>query len=210
MNWQRLHGYLSYQSLMLGAVVLVTCAALGWAAQRTHDPILAAEAQDLRNNLSRVLPHGSYDNDLLQTRARVDGPEGPLDVYRATLQGKPVAAIFAVHGRGYAGDIEVLLAISPEGALLGARVLKHKETPGLGDKIDVEKNPWITRFQGLSLGNPPLERWAVKKDGGDFDQFAGATITPRAVVKEIREGLEFFASHRQQLFGETLAAGESQ
>ena len=210
MNWQRLHGYLGYQSLMLGAVVLVTCAALGWAAQRTHGPILAAEAQDLRNNLSRVLPHGSYDNDLLQARAQIDGPDGPLDVYRATLQGKPVAAIFAVHGRGYAGDIEVLLAISPEGALLGARVLKHKETPGLGDKIDVEKNPWITRFQGLSLGNPPVERWAVKKDGGDFDQFAGATITPRAVVKEIRGGLEFFASHRQQLFGETLAAGESQ
>ena len=99
-----------------------------------------------------------------------------------------------------AGDIEVLLAISPEGALLGARVLKHKETPGLGDKIDVEKNPWITRFQGLSLGNPPAERWAVKKDGGDFDQFAGATITPRAVVKAVHRALQYFDAHREQLF----------
>ena len=101
--------------------------------------------------------------------------------------------------RGYAGDIVVLMAVDKDGKMLGARVLKHVETPGLGDKIEVAKAPWIKSFDGKSLGDPAPEKWAVKKDNGIFDQFAGATITPRAVVKSVKGGLEFFAAHRAEI-----------
>jgi electron transport complex protein RnfG len=92
-----------------------------------------------------------------------------------------------------------MMGIAADGKLLGVRVLAHKETPGLGDKIEVKKGDWILRFDGLSLGDPPPERWLVKKDGGQFDQFAGATITPRAVVLAIRGGLDFFAANKAKL-----------
>ena len=104
-----------------------------------------------------------------------------------------------VTGSGYAGEMKLMMGLAADGKLLGVRVLAHKETPGLGDKIEVKKGPWIERFTGLSVGNPPIERWKVKKDGGDFDQFAGATITPRAVLKAIRSGLEFFAENKTAL-----------
>jgi electron transport complex protein RnfG len=96
----------------------------------------------------------------------------------------------------------VLLGIDENGKLLGVRVLLHTETPGLGDKIEVNKSDWITRFAGKSLGDPPEAQWAVKKDGGPFDQFAGATITPRAVVNSIRDGLRLFAAQRKTLLEE--------
>ncbi len=92
-----------------------------------------------------------------------------------------------------------MLGMDAQGKILGVRVLAHKETPGLGDKIDVKKTDWILRFTDLSLGNPPVEKWKVKKDGGQFDQFAGATITPRGVVRAIKEGLEFFDAHKAQM-----------
>ena len=103
---------------------------------------------------------------------------------------------YEVFGTGYAGQMKLMLGVDAEGRALGVRVLAHKETPGLGDKIEVKKGDWILQFDGLSLGNPPVEKWKVKKDGGQFDQFTGATITPRGVVSAIREGLEFFAAHQ--------------
>jgi len=110
---------------------------------------------------------------------------------------------FETARKGYSGEIRLLLGIDENGKLLGVRVLKHTETPGLGDKIEVNRSDWITRFNGLSLGNPPEAQWAVKKDGGPFDQFAGATITPRAVVNGIRDGLRLFAAHRKTLLEES-------
>jgi electron transport complex protein RnfG len=109
------------------------------------------------------------------------------------------AVAYEIFGTGYAGEMKLMLGIDREGKVLGVRVLAHKETPGLGDKIEVKKGDWILRFDGLSLGNPPLERWKVKKDGGQFDQFAGATITPRGVLTAIRSGLEFFAANKAKL-----------
>jgi electron transport complex protein RnfG len=91
------------------------------------------------------------------------------------------------------------MGVDTQGRLLGARVVKHAETPGLGDKIEPAKSKWILDFDGKSLNDPPAEKWAVKKDGGVFDQFAGATITPRAVVKAVKSGLEFFAAHREEI-----------
>ncbi|HET8791735.1 MAG TPA: RnfABCDGE type electron transport complex subunit G, partial [Modicisalibacter sp.] len=108
----------------------------------------------------------------------------------------------------YSGDISLLVGIDANGELTGVRVLSHRETPGLGDKIEVRKSDWITQFAGLSLGNPPIEQWAVKKDGGVFDAFTGATITPRAVIGAIKRSLEYFASHRALLLGKP--EGDSQ
>jgi electron transport complex protein RnfG len=107
-----------------------------------------------------------------------------------------------VSRKGYSGEIKVLLGIDENGKLLGVRVLKHTETPGLGDKIEVGRSDWITRFTGKSLGDPPDAQWAVRKDGGPFDQFAGATITPRALVNAIRDGLRLFAARRKTLLEE--------
>ncbi len=120
-------------------------------------------------------------------------------MHTARRQGEVAAAIFQTSARGYSGDVLVLVGIDRAGVLLGARVLKHAETPGLGDKIDLAKSPWILSFNGLSLATLPAEKWAVKKDGGVFDQMAGATITPRAVVKAVKEGLDFFAAHRAEI-----------
>lgn len=107
--------------------------------------------------------------------------------------------MFQTSARGYSGEIQVLLGVDPEGRILGVRVIRHTETPGLGDKIELAKSDWVLAFNGRSLGDPPPERWAVKKDGGVFDQFTGATITPRATVKAVKEGLVLFAAHREEI-----------
>jgi len=193
-------GRLSYQGLSLGIVALVASAALALGNHYTHDAIVAAEARDLASSLAQVLPAGSNDNDLLADTVKV-GADGTaaVTVHVARKAGTVTGAVFRMAERGYAGDIVVLMGVDREGRLLGARVVKHAETPGLGDKIEIAKAKWILAFDGKSLGDPPPEKWAVKKDGGVFEQFAGATITPRAVVKAVKRGLEFFAAHREEI-----------
>jgi len=191
---------LPYQPISLGIVALLTSAALALGNHATHDDILKAEERDLQASLSQVLPPGLADNDLLKDTVSVAAADGaPVTVYRARHAGAVSGAVFQVSGRGYAGDIAVLIGVDTTGRMLGARVIKHIETPGLGDKIEVAKSKWILDFDGKSLGEPAPEKWLVKKDGGVFDQFAGATITPRAVVKAVKGGLEFFAAHRRQI-----------
>jgi len=188
---------LSYQGISLGVVALVTSAALVVANDLTREPIALAEARDLQSSLSQVLPEGFADNDLLKDTIEID----QVTVYRARKSGVVTGAVFRMANRGYAGDIVVLMGVDARGVVTGARVLKHQETPGLGDKIETAKGPWIHDFAGKSLGEPPAEKWAVKKDGGVFDQFAGATITPRAVVKSVKQGLDFFSTHRTEIIG---------
>ena len=106
----------------------------------------------------------------------------------------------AIAPDGYGGDIHVLVAVKSDGSLAGVRVLAHKETPGLGDLIDEDKSKWIFSFNGLSLGNPPEKQWKVKRDGGSFDQFTGATITPRAVVKAVKKVLVYFKANQESVF----------
>jgi electron transport complex protein RnfG len=106
---------------------------------------------------------------------------------------------YKVEGQGYGGEIDLILAVDRGGTILGTRALSHSETPGLGDKIEASRSDWVLGFDGRSLSNPPPERWAVKKDGGIFDQFTGATITPRGVVRAIKGGLEPFRDHREAL-----------
>jgi electron transport complex protein RnfG len=191
---------LSYQGISLGTIALLTSAALAIANSATHDKIIEAEKRDLQASLTQVLPAGIADNDLLNDTVNIAAPDGnQVTVYRARKAGAVTAAVYKMSARGYAADIVVLIGVDTTGKMLGARVIKHSETPGLGDKIEIAKTKWILAFDGKSLGEPPPAKWAVKKDGGVFDQFAGATITPRAVVKAVKTGLEFFASHKAEI-----------
>lgn len=187
---------LEYQSLLLGTVVLVTCALLAFAYQLTREPIRLALENDLLKNFSQVLPPTLHDNNLLDSQHRIQAPWGEITWYQATLGGQVTAVVLPVTATGYAGDIEMLMSIRDDGRIAGVRVLIHKETPGLGDKIEISRSSWITGFNGTSLDNPGPGGWAVKKDGGAFDQFTGATITPRAVIGAIKGALEFFDTHK--------------
>ena len=202
MKLESLREKIGYQPLLLGVFALLASAALAWAAGATGAAIAAAEAKDLSDSLGEVLPRGFADNDLLNDTVVIERHGQPLTVYRVRRQGVVKGAVFKVAERGYAADIQVLMAVDASGQALGVRVIKHAETPGLGDKIEAAKSNWIRAFDGKSIGRPPLEKWGVKKDGGVFDQFAGATITPRAVVKAVKGGLAFYAEHRQEILGE--------
>ena len=201
MNFESFREKIGYQPVLLGTIALLASGALALASGATSGAIAAAEAKDLRDSLSEVLPQGMADNDFLKDTVDLEKGGKTVTIYRARQGGVVKAALFKVAERGYAGDIQVLMAVDAEGRTLGVRVLKHAETPGLGDKIEIKKDAWIKSFDGKSLGEPTPEKWAVKKDSGVFDQFAGATITPRAVVKAVKGGLEFFAAHKTEITG---------
>lgn len=197
---------LDNQAKMLKHGVILGLFCLGFGAllavtdEVTVDNIAARAIEDKQNSLSQVLPDSLHDNNPVKDTVILANAEGhEITAYRARKEGKVTGVAYEIFGTGYAGEIKLMMGIDAEGKVLGVRVLAHKETPGLGDKIEVKKTDWITRFDGLSMGNPPLEKWKVKKDGGQFDQFAGATITPRGVLKAIREGLEFFAANKATL-----------
>jgi electron transport complex protein RnfG len=173
--------------------------------EATRREIAAAEHRREMARFAEVLQGQRFDNDLLADRIELRDPEllgtdEPVPAYRARLLGQPVAVVLApVAPDGYAGSIHLLVGIAPDGRLLGVRVVRHRETPGLGDFIETRKSSWIRGFDGRSLGDPPRERWAVRRDGGDFDQYTGATVTPRAVVTAVANALEYFARHRDVL-----------
>lgn len=201
MKFEQLRGKLVYQGMLLGSVALLTSALLSFFSQATGADIAAAEAADLKASLAQVLP-GEYDNDLLKDTVALPGKESEVLVYRGRRAGKVEAVVYRVIGHGYAGNIVCVMGVSREGKILGVRVISHKETPGLGDKIEPARGNWIHSFEGKLLGDPPADKWAVKKDGGIFDQFAGATITPRGVVNAVKGGLEFFDSNKAKLLDE--------
>jgi electron transport complex protein RnfG len=202
MNFESFREKIAYQPLLLGVFALLASGALAWASNATGAAIAAAEAKDLRDSLAEVLPQGLADNDFLKDTVELEKEGKTVTIYRARKEGVVKAALFKVAQRGYAGDIQVLMAVDSAGKTLGVRVLKHSETPGLGDKIEVKKDPWVKSFDGKSLADPTPDKWAVKKDGGIFDQFAGATITPRAVVKAVKGGMDFYAEHRKEILGD--------
>ncbi|MCE5182221.1 MAG: electron transport complex subunit RsxG [Betaproteobacteria bacterium] len=187
-------------AFILGAFCLGFGVMLAITDQVTAKDIAARALEDKVNSLSQVIPASIHDNNPVNDSIAMQDAHGKeLTVYRATKDGKVTGVAYEIHGSGYAGDIKLMLGVDAEGKVLGVRVLAHKETPGLGDKIEEKKGDWILRFAGLSLGNPLPEKWKVKKDGGQFDQFAGATITPRGVVKAVHEGLDFFAANRAKI-----------
>ncbi|HEY6896952.1 MAG TPA: electron transport complex subunit RsxG [Rhodocyclaceae bacterium] len=186
--------------VILGTFCLGFGLVLAFTDKITADDIAARALEDRQNSLGQVIPDKLHDNNIATDTLAMKNAEGKeITVYRARKEGKITGVAYEIYGSGYAGEIKLMMGIDADGKLLGVRALAHKETPGLGDKIEVKKTDWILGFDGLSLGNPPEERWKVKKDGGQFDQFAGATITPRGVVKAIHGGLEFFAANKPKL-----------
>ena len=192
-------------SLVLGLFAIVTVGLVAVLQQATAGRIANAEREAQVRALSEILPQGSYDNHLLDNSIQLHDPllgsKSPQTAYIALKDGKPSAVILrATAPDGYSGAIHLLIGIQADGRLAGVRVLGHKETPGLGDKIELAKSVWIRSFEGKSLSNPGEDGWAVKKDRGEFDQFAGATITPRAVVKAVQKALQYFDANQKQLF----------
>lgn len=166
----------------------------------TVDDIAARALEDRLNSLSQVIPAGIHDNNLVADAIAMKNERNKeITVYRAIKEGQVTGVAYEIFGSGYSGEMKLMMGVDAQGKILGVRVLAHKETPGLGDKIEVKKGDWILRFTGLSLGNPLPDKWKVKKDGGQFDQFAGATITPRGVVDAIHKGLELFAANKTQM-----------
>ena len=202
---------MSYRQIAITTIILLLFALLGTAMvaytyDQTREQIAANERATLLRKLHLLIAPDRHDNVLLEdTMSVLDetllGSEKPVMVYRARKDGEPVALVIAaVAPDGYSGSIKLLVGINVDGSLSGVRVVAHRETPGLGDAIDEARSDWIHIFDGKSLHAPELNRWAVKKDGGDFDQLTGATITPRAVVKAVRNALLYYQEHEEELF----------
>lgn len=205
---------------MIATVLVAGAAAVGAAylVSATHrvtkDRIAANERARLTASLNSVLDPTLRGHDLSTVRLSAADPtlgsEGPVDVFIALDDGQPAAAVFAsVAPHGYNAAIRLLIGVSPAGLVTGVRAVSHRETPGLGDAIEVAKSPWITRFDGLSVGTPPVELWAVAKDEGAFDSLTGATVTSRAVVQSVRDTLLYFQQHRDELFAAAAANAAS-
>lgn len=199
-------------SLALAAFALVTAGLLALTFANTKDKIKAQEKLAAEKALFEIVPRETHSNNMLETTWDIPQPlleelslKEAAQVNVAAKDGELVALIFpSVAVDGYSGDIKLLVGIYADGSLAGVRALAHKETPGLGDKIDLNKSSWILGFDGKSLFNPSAELWKVKKDGGEFDQFTGATVTPRAVVRQTKRSLEFFERYKTQIVADTL------
>ncbi|MGK7294493.1 MAG: electron transport complex subunit RsxG [Candidatus Wenzhouxiangella sp. M2_3B_020] len=189
--------------LTLAAIGLVAAVLLSGVHLLTRDRIaLQAERQALAT-LNQLVDPRAYDNELTRDRFKtaIDGLVDPATIYRARRDGAPVALLADVTTpEGYSGDIRLLIGIEPGGELIGVRVLEHRETPGLGDEIELRRSDWIRQFRGKSLGNPPEDRWAPDRRGGAFDTLASATITSAAVIEAVENVLEWFSVNRDNAF----------
>ena len=172
----------------------------------TADAIVENERQVLLRNLYALLPPERLDNDIASDTLELPaapllGTESTAIAYRARKQGEPVAVIFnSIAPDGYSGKIHLLVGVNVDASLAGVRVIKHAETPGLGDGIEIRKSAWIKSFDGKSLDNPDAAGWRVKRDGGEFDQLTGATITPRAIVSAVRNTLLYYQQNADMIF----------
>ena len=202
---------MDYRQISITTIILLlfTLTGTGMVASvydNTRERIAANERATLLRKLNQLVPAASYDNALLDDRITVIHPatlgtDDPVTVYRARKHGQPVAVVITpVAPDGYSGRIRLLVGIQADGRLGGVRVVAHRETPGLGDAIDEQRSDWIYGFDGKSLDNPPLAKWAVRKDGGHFDQLTGATITPRAIVRAVRQTLLYYRANREALY----------
>lgn len=209
------------RSTLQTAINLVFFAVLGTAILAsvffmTHDAIVKAEEAEKLKLIMQVVPATLFDNDIIQDTLSIPasellGTSSATIAYRARLKGEPSAVVLeSVAPDGYSGNISLILAVRADGELAGVRVVAHKETPGLGDYIDLPKSPWIKGFDGKSREVYKDADWKVKKDGGRFDYMAGATITPRAVVKAVNKALAYFGENRDQLFAASEPKKEKQ
>lgn len=189
------------------AALAIAAAALTWlGVVATRERAAANDARRLDEELARVLPGVRFDNRPATDRVLVTAPallgsDAPLPAWRARLGGEPAAIVLTAIGRqGYVGPIEVRVGIARDGRVLAATVVAHSETPGVGDGIERGKSDWMDAFGGRSLVAPGREGWAVRPDGGEFDQLTGATVTSRAVVNAVRDALAFYDQEGAALF----------
>ena len=198
-------------AIILLVFVAIFTGFLSGAYLWTRPAIETAANEERMKLIDEVLPRALYDNKLLRDTTTLAatpalGQDGPTIVYRARKANQPGALVFeAIAPDGYAGKIRLLIAARPDGTLLGVRVTQHKETPGLGDYIEPKKDknkarPWITQFDGTNPATGTEREWKVKKDGGHFDSMAGATVTPRAVIKAVRKAILHVVANREALF----------
>jgi electron transport complex protein RnfG len=192
--------------LFLGLFAVVGTSFVALTEHNTRQTIAQNERRVLLRNLQALLPAEKLDNDivtdtLLIPAASLLGTENESLVYRARMRGDPVAAIFnSIAPNGYSGKIHLLVGVYFDGSIAGVRALKHAETPGLGDALEIQKSRWILDFDGKSLNNPSAGKWLVKRDGGVFDQFTGATISPRAVVQAVKNTLLYYQQNTDTIF----------
>lgn len=202
---------ISRRQILLSGVFLWLFAVAGTALvalteYSSRDAIVENERQALLRNLYALLPADRLDNDIATDTRELSastllGTDGVSIAYRARLSGEPIAIVFnSVAPNGYNGKIHLLVGVFVDGSLAGVRVVKHAETPGLGDAVEVRKSSWIKSFDGKSLSKPEARGWQVKRDGGQFDQFTGATITPRAVVAAVRNTLLYYQRNADMIF----------
>ena len=193
-------------ALTLAIVAAVLTAVVAFVASLTRARIADNEQAWIRQRLDALVAPDTHDNDVLADSITVTAPDllgssQPVRIYRARRGGMPVAAVIRpIAPDGYRGPIELLVAIGQDGRLIGVQVIRHEETPGLGDAFESRDIHWLDRFRGRSLTDPPPQRWTVRRDGGDFDAFTGATITPRAIVKAVRNALEYYQRNSQRIF----------
>lgn len=193
-------------ALRLLVFALLGTAVLAFTFNFTRDLIVKSEEAEKLKLIKQIVPAPLFDNDIVKDVLAIPaspqlGTLRPGVAYRARLQGKPSAVVLeAIAPDGYSGKIKLVVAIRTDASICGVRVVQHKETPGLGDYIEFAKNRWISLFDGASHQRYQEGDWKVKKDGGQFDYLAGATITPRAVVKAVHKTLHYYEENREQLF----------
>lgn len=194
------------QLLALGVFLLACLAVLALTAQLTAQRIARNERAWFEAQINALVPTELHDNDLLTDTIKVRAPDAlgtrnPVAVYRARLHGAPTAIIISsVAPDGYGGPIELLVAINYAGEVLGVHVLAHHETPGMGDAFEQPGSTWLANFRGKSVHNPETRGWNVRKDGGAFQQFTSATISPRAIIQAVQRTLDYYQKHRDQLY----------
>ncbi len=192
--------------LFLWIFAIVGTGIVAVTEETTRERIVENERRILLRNLNALLPVEELDNDIVNDiknlpASKLLGTELDSIVYRARLNDEPVAAIFnSIAPNGYNGKIHLLIGVYRDGSLAGVRAIRHRETPGLGDVIELRKSDWVLGFNGRSLTNPQPDDWAVKKDGGIFEQFTGATITPRAIVQTVKNTLIYYKQHANTVF----------
>ncbi len=197
---------IGYQASILGGICACVSVIILMVNDSTATQIAVEQREDQLEMLDQVLPKNLYNNDLLTDAREVIEMLEISDsstLYTAKKGDKTVGYAFSLTQEGYSGVINMIMGIDPSGTILGLRVISHTETPGLGDKIEITRDKWILSFNQLSLSSTNRSSWAVKKDGGQFDQFTGATITPRAVVNAAYKALDFHAKHTE-LFNSPL------
>lgn len=201
---------ISYHGTLLAGFATLAATLLVMGNISTHETIQQRVAEDLQASLSQVMPSTLHQNNLLDNQIIFQHDGHDVVVYQAIKNDQVTGVAFGVTAQGYAGEIKLIMGVNAQAEVLGVRVISHAETPGLGDKIEATKDKWIYSFDGLSFKKLTEDKWAVKKDGGEFDQFSGATITPRAIVKAVKEGLKLFILNKKEFLSIKLHETDSQ